>query len=226
MITTDTQQHHYGALLLKLVVSMLIASKIVTWSPSVLRIPARQTIARAMGSYTYQYPRPALTVDTIIVSTPTVDAPPKIVLIQRKHPPCKGQWALPGGFVDEGEPLYTAAARELQEETSVDPKQVELTQVGTYGDPGRDPRGWTVTVAYAAVVPSTELGVKAADDAAAANWFPVGELPALAFDHKQIIREALETLSSRPMVQKTGDMFRQLKLAAEALQGPWTPPTE
>eukprot|EP00878_Enallax_costatus_P034302 GHUV01038025.1.p2 GENE.GHUV01038025.1~~GHUV01038025.1.p2 ORF type:complete len:147 (+),score=44.83 GHUV01038025.1:81-521(+) len=138
----------------------------------------------------------------------------------------QGQWALPGGFVDEGEPLDTAAARELEEETSVNPKDVDLFQVGAYGDPGRDPRGWTVTVAYAAIVPGTELGVKAADDAAEASWYPVTSLPQLAFDHKQIIREALEKLSGRSDVQKTSGMADQLKAGAETLQGPWTPPTE
>lgn len=179
-----------------------------------------------MGSYTYPYPRPAVTVDTIIVSKPASDSQPKILLIQRKNPPCKGQWALPGGFVDEGEPLDTAAARELKEETSVDSQDVDLFQVGAYGDPGRDPRGWCVTVAYAAIVPGTELGVKAADDAAEAKWFSVTSLPHLAFDHKQIIREAFQKLSLRPEVHETGGMADQLKVGAEALAGPWEPPKE
>lgn len=182
-------------------------------------------VARAMGSYTYQWPRPALTVDTVIVSQATQSSPSKVLLIQRKHPPCQGQWALPGGFVDEKEPLGKAAARELQEETSVAPEDVTLFQVGTYGDPGRDPRGWTVTVAYAAVVPSTELGVKAADDAAAAQWFPVDSPPAeLAFDHKVIIREAFTTLAHRPEVSGHGAMVDQLKAGAKTLEGPWIPP--
>lgn len=187
----------------------------------------RKVATRAMsGSYTYQWPRPALTVDTVIVSKATDAAPSQILLIQRKHPPCKGQWALPGGFVDEKEPLSKAAARELQEETSVNPADADLFQVGSYGDPGRDPRGWTVTVAYAAVVPSTELGVKAADDAAAAHWFPVESPPSLAFDHKLIIREAFDTLSSRPEVAGNGPMVQQLKAGVQALAGPWVPPTE
>ena len=83
-----------------------------------------------------------------------------MLLIQRKNDPFAGSWALPGGFVDEGENLEQAAARELQEETSVDPTSVPLVQVGAYGDPGRDPRGWTVSVAYCAVVPSSEMGVQ------------------------------------------------------------------
>ena len=83
-----------------------------------------------------------------------------MLLIQRKNDPFAGSWALPGGFVDEGENLEQAAARELQEETSVDPTSVPLVQVGAYGDPGRDPRGWTVSVAYCAVVPSSDMGVQ------------------------------------------------------------------
>eukprot|EP00891_Asterochloris_glomerata_P008445 jgi/Astpho2/8445/Aster-07631 len=78
-----------------------------------------------------------MTVDAVIVAK---QQPPKVLLIQRKNPPCQGQWALPGGFVDENEPLDHAAARELQEETSVNPKDVLLTQIGAFGDPGRCPR--------------------------------------------------------------------------------------
>ncbi|WIA19062.1 hypothetical protein OEZ86_005460 [Tetradesmus obliquus] len=177
-----------------------------------------------MAKYSYEWPRPALTVDAVIVAKPATSTPSQLLLIQRKHPPCKGQWALPGGFVDQGEPLAAAAARELQEETSVNPADVDMFQVGTYGDPGRDPRGWTVTVAYAAVVPSTELGVRAADDAAAASWYPVNALPSLAFDHKQIIREAFQKLLERPEVQQADAMIQQLKEGATALEGPWTPP--
>eukprot|EP00882_Tetradesmus_deserticola_P010142 GHRQ01010717.1.p1 GENE.GHRQ01010717.1~~GHRQ01010717.1.p1 ORF type:complete len:205 (+),score=63.24 GHRQ01010717.1:219-833(+) len=185
-----------------------------------------QSQVRAMAKYSYEWPRPALTVDAVIVAKPAGSAPAQLLLIQRKHPPCQGQWALPGGFVNQGEPLDAAAARELQEETSVDPKDVDMVQVGSYGDPGRDPRGWTVTVAYAAVVPSTELGVKAADDAAAASWYPVKSLPSLAFDHKQIIREAFQKLLERPEVQQAEAMVTQLTEGARALEGPWTPPKE
>jgi ADP-ribose pyrophosphatase YjhB (NUDIX family) len=121
----------------------------------------RNTKARSGNHYTYQYPRPGLTVDTCIIARPSPGENPKVLLIQRKFEPFAGSWALPGGFVDEGEPLEAAAARELQEETSVDvATSVSLEQVGAFGDPGRDPRGWTVTVAYCAVVPSIDLGVQ------------------------------------------------------------------
>jgi len=147
------------------------------------------------AAFAYPYPRPALTVDAAIVAKNT-DGFPKLLLIQRKHDPFAGSWALPGGFVNELEPLDTAVARELQEETSIDPsKIVSLKQIGCFGDPGRDPRGWTVTVAYAGLVPSsTELPVLGADDAAEARWFDVGSLPELAFDHRIIVRSALEHL--------------------------------
>ena len=108
---------------------------------------------RAMGvegQYTYKYPRPGLTVDCCIL---TQDAAPKVLLIKRKHDPFAGSWALPGGFVDEGERLIDAAKRELKEETSVDPGNMALEQVGAYGDPGRDPRGWTVSAVYCAILP-------------------------------------------------------------------------
>ncbi|GAX84232.1 hypothetical protein CEUSTIGMA_g11655.t1 [Chlamydomonas eustigma] len=154
-------------------------------------------ISRAM-SHTYRYPRPSITVDTIIISEPQPSIPPQLLLIKRKNDPFKDCWALPGGFVDENEGLDAAAARELQEETSVDPSTVDLIQVGSFGDPGRDPRGWTVTVAYAAIVPDTNLGVKAADDAADAQWYDLKNLPLpLAFDHQMILCEAFKTMAQR-----------------------------
>ena len=171
-------------------------------------------------AHTYPYPRPGLTVDAAIVATGTT--PPKLLLIQRKHDPFAGAWALPGGFVDELEPLDVAAARELQEETSINPSTVGLMkQIGTFGDPGRDPRGWTVTVAYAALVPSADLGVKAADDAAEAEWYDVEELPALAFDHKLVVRRAFEELAKEEVVQKDAELAEALRRAAHKLQGPW-----
>src|SRR5262245_44480516 len=88
--------------------------------------------------HSYPYPRPALTVDLVIVSRSRT---PKVLLIRRRHEPFAGRWALPGGFVDEGESLEEAARRELREETGISVK--ELEQLRTFGEPGRDPRGWT-----------------------------------------------------------------------------------
>src|SRR5262245_56928184 len=91
--------------------------------------------------YTYPYPRPALTVDVVLV---TREPTPRVLLIRRKHDPFVGKWAFPGGFVDENVPLEHAARRELREETSLDVP--DLDQLVTTGDPGRDPRGWTFSV--------------------------------------------------------------------------------
>ncbi|KIY99197.1 7,8-dihydro-8-oxoguanine triphosphatase [Monoraphidium neglectum] len=125
------------------------------------------------------------------------------------------------------EALEHAAARELKEETGLDPGSVPLVQVGAFGDPGRDPRGWTVTVCYAALVPpQARSGIQAADDAADAKLFPVGDLPGLAFDHKQVVRAALRRLADLPEVKDDGGMARELLMAAERLEGPWTPPRE
>jgi ADP-ribose pyrophosphatase YjhB (NUDIX family) len=123
---------------------------------------ARTVLSMATeGSYTYKWPRPAVTVDTCVIAGPEIDGgTPVVLLIQRKNDPFAGHWALPGGFVDELEELDAAAARELQEETSVDPAAVALEQVKAFGGPGRDPRGWTITVAYVAIVRSQNLGVK------------------------------------------------------------------
>lgn len=120
---------------------------------------------------------------------------PHVLLIERGYEPYRGKLALPGGHVDPGESPSHAAHRELLEETGLD--LADMRQVGAYGDPGRDPRGWYVTVAYTTVVP-TPLTPTAGDDAAAASWVPVGEVLAspdrLAFDHHRIIWDALKQI--------------------------------
>ncbi|MCW3785695.1 NUDIX hydrolase [Plebeiibacterium sediminum] len=134
-------------------------------------------------SYNYEYPRPAVTVDVILV---TEDSIPEILLIQRKNNPYQNLWALPGGFLDMDEDLETAAKRELQEETSVD--GVEIKQFKSYGAPDRDPRGRTVSVVYYAFVKEKPKAV-AMDDAKDASWFKISNLPELAFDHQLILEE-------------------------------------
>ncbi len=135
--------------------------------------------------FSYEYARPALTVDLVLV---TREARPRVLLIRRKHDPFAGSWAFPGGFVDENEKLIDAARRELKEETGVEVPDIE--QLYTAGDPGRDPRGWTVSVAYLARVDPALLTPVAADDAEAVGWFPVDEPPPLAFDHAMILARA------------------------------------
>jgi len=142
--------------------------------------------------HSYDYPRPALTVDMVLLSR---DATPQVLLIQRKRDPFAGRWAFPGGFVEAGETLADAARRELLEETTV--AAPELEQLYTAGDPGRDPRGWTISVAFMARVDRKKLKPKAADDASAVKWFPLDALPELAFDHAMILDRAIARLADR-----------------------------
>ena len=146
----------------------------------------------AKPKFTYDFPRPALTVDVVLL---TREAVPKLLLIQRKRDPFAGAWALPGGFVEEGETLAAAARRELREETGVEVGDLE--QLVAAGDPGRDPRGWTVSVAYLARVNPGEVSPVAADDARAVGWHPLDALPPLAFDHAAIVGRAANRLRDR-----------------------------
>ena len=108
----------------------------------------------------------------------------KILLIKRGKEPFEGKWALPGGFVDEGETVEAACVREVKEETGLDVHIKKL--VGVFSEPGRDPRG-TVGVAFICEVTGGEL--KSGDDAKEAKWFSLGELPELAFDHAEIVEK-------------------------------------
>ncbi len=149
--------------------------------------------------YSFEPDRPALTADVVAFSLRALSQEQArqalhVLLIQRGAAPYKGRWALPGGFVQTGESLEQAARRELAEETGM--RGLYLEQLYTFGDPRRDPRGWTVTVAYVALVPET-IAVQAGDDAAAAHWYPVHALPPLAFDHAQIVQYALQRLRNK-----------------------------
>jgi 8-oxo-dGTP diphosphatase len=117
-----------------------------------------------------------------------------VLLIERGWDPHKGQHALPGGHCDRGETSRNAAARELAEEAGVYATPAELTQVGVWDQPDRDPRGRYVTVAYhLTVLPGT--AIEAGDDAAAVQWWPLNDLPSLAFDHADILTAALRSTS-------------------------------
>lgn len=133
---------------------------------------------------TDSYPRPMLTVDVVVIAR----GAPSVLLIQRANEPFAGRWALPGGFVEEYEPVREAAPRELHEETGLRLSELEL--LGVYDTPGRDPRGWTVSTAFLARLPE-RAEVKGADDARDARWFHATELPELAFDHAKIVADAL-----------------------------------
>jgi 8-oxo-dGTP diphosphatase len=136
----------------------------------------------AKRQFCYDYPRPAVAVDMVIVTT---ERRPRVLLIRRKHDPFAGMWAVPGGFVEENEALEGAAQRELREETGVETDRLE--QLHTFGDPGRDPRGHVISVVYLARVDVNKVRPTAADDAAEVGWFALTALPPLAFDHDKIL---------------------------------------
>jgi len=134
--------------------------------------------------YTYNYPRAALTVDAIVFAKQGGSA--SVLLIERGREPFKNKWALPGGFIEMDETLETACKRELYEETGL--KVEKMTQFKTYDAIDRDPRHRTISVIYFAELNEIQQ-VKGGDDASRAEWFSVSELPELAFDHKQILKE-------------------------------------
>lgn len=150
--------------------------------------------------YSYDYPRPALTVDCVIFGLD--EGGLKVLLIKRGGEPFRGCWAIPGGFVDMDESLEQAARRELEEETGL--KSVYLEQLYTFGDPGRDPRGRVVTVAYWALTRVLAEPVRAASDADSAAWFAVDDPPKLAFDHARVLEVAHERLRSKVRYQPVG----------------------
>jgi 8-oxo-dGTP diphosphatase len=136
--------------------------------------------------YTYKYPRPAVTADCVVI---TKEAGPKVLLIERGDEPFKGCWAFPGGFMNMDETTEQCAIRELEEETGL--KVSEVHQIGAYSKVNRDPRGRTVTVAYLAII-DAPMAVSGQDDAAKAQWFPLSTLPELAFDHDEIMWDAIK----------------------------------
>lgn len=137
--------------------------------------------------FTYKYPRPAVTADCVVIGHAT-DNSRHVLLIRRGYEPYKGCWALPGGFMDMDETLEQCALRELKEETGLTPLGT-ITELKSFSTVDRDPRGRTITVAFLIDMPLTKA--KGSDDAAEARWFPLEELPPLAFDHDEIIKEAL-----------------------------------
>lgn len=138
------------------------------------------------GTYTYEYPRPMVTVDAIVFVFGM--GRPAVLLVERKQDPYAGMWALPGGFVELDEELKDAAARELEEETGI--RGVALRQLGAYGAIGRDPRGRSIGVAFVGTIAGAAPVVEGADDALDARWWPFDELPPLAFDHGEMLADA------------------------------------
>lgn len=148
---------------------------------------------RADKAYSYAYPHPAVTTDVVLFTLR--DNALCVLLIERLNEPFQGMWALPGGFLDIGEDLDACAMRELREETGIE--GVYLEQLYTFGTPERDPRERVISVTYFALARSDNLQPQAASDAARVAWFPVTELPQLAFDHAAIIRLAQQRLVAK-----------------------------
>jgi 8-oxo-dGTP diphosphatase len=145
--------------------------------------------------YCYAYPRPAVTVD--LAAFALVDTELRVLLVRRKNEPFAGRWALPGGFVEIDEPIESAARRELREETGLD-ITMPVEFIGVFGDPGRDPRGRTISLVYGAVIGNPNAGaVAGADDAAEAAWRDPRLGRPLAFDHDAILAAALDWLGRR-----------------------------
>ncbi len=164
--------------------------------------------------YSYKYPRPAVTVDCVVFGLD--EGALKILLIKRNGEPFAGSWALPGGFVDANETLDVAARRELEEETGL--RDVFLEQLYSFGDPGRDPRGHTVSVAYYALVRQDQHTPQASTDASEAEWFPASRLPKLAFDHDKIIKTAVARLRGKVRYQPIGFELLARKFTLTELQ--------
>lgn len=165
-------------------------------------------------TYTYQYPRAALTVDCVVFGFD--EGALKVLLIERALEPFKGKWALPGGFVHVDETLDDAARRELDEETGL--REVFLEQLYTFGTLSRDPRERVVTVAYYALVKLSDHKAKAATDAADAQWFPISKLPRLAFDHGEILVTTLARLQGKVRYQPIGFELLPPKFTLSELQ--------
>jgi 8-oxo-dGTP diphosphatase len=141
--------------------------------------------------FTYDYPRPALTVDAVIFRKN--DQELEVLLIQRKNYPFEGMWALPGGFVDMDETVEEAVVRELYEETGL--KIEKLEQLHTFSALGRDPRGRTVSVTFFGILQEQPSQVLAGDDAMDAKWFKMNQIPHLAFDHIEAVNMALKRIN-------------------------------
>jgi len=152
-------------------------------------------------AYTYEYPRPALTVDCVVFGLQQ-DSALKVLLIRRKLEPYRGNWSLPGGFVQISESVDAAAARELKEETGV--KNAYLEQLYTFGQPDRDPRERVVSVGYYALVNLQAHPLQAATDASDARWFELSAVPEMGFDHDRILECAIARLRAKIRYEPIG----------------------
>ena len=166
--------------------------------------------------HTYEYERPSLTVDCVVFGLDLEAGQLNVLLIERDGEPFARQWALPGGFVRAGESPEAAAMRELKEETNIG--DVYLEQLYTFGAPERDPRGWIISVAHYALVAPEAHALIASSDARQAAWFSVTQLPALAFDHKQIFETGLARVRGKVSYTPIGFELLPKKFSLKELQ--------
>ena len=164
------------------------------------------------NKYCYKYPHPAVTTDCVIFGFDGSEL--QVLLIERGIEPFIGKWAFPGGFLNMDETAGEGALRELKEETGLENAYIE--QFNTYSDPGRDPRERVITIAHYALVRIQE--VKGGDDAAKAQWFPIDEVPQLAFDHDKILRDAMRKLRERIHFEPIGFELLPEKFTMRDLQ--------
>ena len=162
--------------------------------------------------YCYKYPHPAVTTDCVLFGFDGSEL--QVLLIERGIEPFKGKWAFPGGFLNMDETAGEGAMRELKEETGLENAYIE--QFNTYSEPGRDPRERVITIAHYALVRIQE--VKGGDDAAKAQWFPIDEVPQLAFDHDKILRDAMRKLRERIHFEPIGFELLPEKFTMRELQ--------
>lgn len=167
-----------------------------------------------METYSYKYPRPAVTTDCIIFGFTGEKL--QVLLIERGIEPFKGKWALPGGFLKENETTDECAARELYEETNL--KNIFIEQLYTFSVTNRDPRGRVISVAYYALVHSDKFKPTAGDDAQKAQWFNIDNLPELAFDHQHIYQVAVNRLKGKIRYQPIGFELLPEKFTLTELQ--------
>lgn len=153
-----------------------------------------------MEHFSYRYPHPAVTTDTVVFGYDELRL--NVLLIERGGEPYKGQWAFPGGFLNIDEDAPDGARRELLEETGL--QVTNIQQLGAFTAPDRDPRERVISIAYFTLTRVQD--VLGQDDARVARWFPINQLPSLAFDHQSMFEQALQRLSDC-LKLKTGNFF-------------------
>ena len=153
-----------------------------------------------MDLFKYRYPHPAVTTDCVVFGYDGLRL--NVLLVERGEGPYTGCWAFPGGYLNIDEDAPDGARRELMEETHLSVSNIE--QLGAFTAPDRDPRERVISIAYFTLTHIQD--VQGDDDARQAKWFPISELPKLAFDHQEIFNQALKRLSDY-LKLKTGNFF-------------------